>query len=285
MELRILYAILSGLFAWFASFLTKISAEKNYNSFLYTWYSFLSAAFFAFIFYLFSWVYLDNFVFLLIIGLIMWIAYTMNIVSRVKSLKNISATLYFPIYKVISTIFVFIVWIYFYANVIKTNEIIWVVLWLFVPIILINEKENLKHKNMKKGLIMCTISIVFAVIVVTMSKIVNFYELNMFFYIFTWMLLWGVLSLLQYNNKHKINNNSINKIKRISILNWFSIVVWTIFFVKALSWNLWVVYTINSFSILIPIILSVIFYKDNLDIRKIIAIVLTILSMLFFKVF
>jgi len=285
MEPRILYASLSALWAWISAFLTKISAEKNYNSFLYTWYTFLSAAFFSFLFYIYSLEHLDKFIFLLIIWIIMGIAYTMTIISKIESLKNISTTIYFPLYKVISTILAFIIWISFFSDTIKTNEIMGVILWLLVPLVLINKKEHLKHKNLKKGLFMCIISIIFAVITVSMSKIVNFYELNLFFYIFVWTFTWWILSLLQYNKKHKINTNSISKIKRISIINWFIIVIWSIFFVKALSWNFWVVYTINSFSILIPMILSVIFYKDNLDLRKIIAIILTILSMLFFKVF
>lgn len=285
METRILYASISAISAWMTAFLVKISAEKNYNSLLFTWYSLLSASFFAFLFYCFSWEGLDKILFLITIGSIMWISYAIALVSKTEALKNITTTLYFPIYKILSTLLAFIVWISFFTDAIKTNEIIWIFIWLLVPLVLINKKENKKQKNMKLWLLLSIVWIVFAVITITMSKIIKSHDLNIYFYIFVWTLIWWVMCLGQYKRNYKVNINSINKIKRTSIINGLIIMVWSTFFVKAMTWNLWVVYTINSFSILIPIVLSVIFYKDHLDLRKIIAIVLTIVSMLFFKVF
>ena len=118
-----------------------------------------------------------------------------------------------------------------------------------------------------------------------MSKIISMNNFNLYFYISIWWITWWLLSLFQYKRKSNLNKNNISKIKRTAIFNGFLVFIWSVFFIKALSWSLLIVYTINSFSILVPIILSTIFYKENLDLRKIIAIILTIMSMLFFKVF
>lgn len=285
MELRILYAAISWLTAWIASFLHKITAEKWYNSYQFTWYTFLSWAFFSIILFVLSWDVLNNVLAITMIWFIMWVSYTMTVISRIESLKNISTTLYFPSYKIWSTLLAFLVWVIFFTDSIKTNEIFWVIFGLLVPIVLINKTEHLNHKNMKKGISMSMISIVFAVITISMSKIINYYDLSTYFYIFVWNATWAIISLAQYNLKHKKKKYYNNHLKKICLFNWLLLTIWSVFFVKALYWNLWVVYTINSFSMIIPIILSVIIYKDHLDLRKIIAIILTIISMLFFKVF
>jgi multidrug transporter EmrE-like cation transporter len=53
-------------------------------------------------------------------------------------------------------------------------------------------------------------------------------------------------------------------------------------FTRALEGNLAVVFTINSFAILIPIILSIIFYKDHFNFKKAFVIALSIVSIILF---
>jgi uncharacterized membrane protein len=52
--------------------------------------------------------------------------------------------------------------------------------------------------------------------------------------------------------------------------------------VHAVTWNFAVAFTINSFSILIPIILSIIFYWEHFNLKKWMVIVLSIVSILLF---
>ncbi len=284
MDLWFLYALLSAIFAWLSSFFVKVWAEKKYNPFLFTAYSFASYSLFALIFYIFSWDYLNNLKLLIIVSIIMWISYLWTLILRIESLKNIGTIFYFPIYKIFSTIIAFIVWLYLFNDTLEINEVIWIIFWLIVPIVLISKKEKLKQNNLLKWIILCLISWVLAVVSVAMSKIVKINDLNIYLYMLVWGWTWLWISLIQYY-RTKSNYKMDSKVKRVSILSWSFIFIATVFFVKAMSWNMWTVYTINSFSILIPIILSLIFYKEKLDLRKIIAIILTILSMLFFKVF
>jgi uncharacterized membrane protein len=49
-----------------------------------------------------------------------------------------------------------------------------------------------------------------------------------------------------------------------------------------MEWNLAIVSTITSFSILIPIVLSVIFYKEKMTYKKAFVIFLSIISIILF---
>jgi len=55
------------------------------------------------------------------------------------------------------------------------------------------------------------------------------------------------------------------------------------FIIKATEVSLAISYTINSFYILIPIILSILIYKEHMNLRKGIAIVLSLLAIIFFQ--
>ncbi len=284
MDLWFLYWVLSALFAWLASFLLKVSAEKDYNYFLFSTYSFFTWGISAFICYLFSWVYIEEIFLVIILSIMMWLSYFVVFVLRLEALQNISTTFYFLIYKVFSGIWAVIVWILFFKDILALNEIIWISLWLSVPFFIMNGKDKWEQKNLYKWVILCLLSGVFVLVSVFIWKIINLYEFNLFFYVFVWWIVWWIASLFQYK-RSKLKQKTKFKIKRVAMLNWFLTFISSYFFLKALSWNVWVVYTINSFSILIPIILSIIFYSEKLNLRKITAIALTILSMLFFKVF
>ena len=82
----------------------------------------------------------------------------------------------------------------------------------------------------------------------------------------------------------KKNTYSTSKLKRVGFLNGIFLFLATYFFVKStIGSNLGVVYTINSFSLLIPIILSIFLYKEHFDMKKGLAIVLTIASLFFLR--
>ncbi len=108
-------------------------------------------------------------------------------------------------------------------------------------------------------------------------------DLDFSLYFFISGILWTLFSILVYflDKKKNINYNTENTII-------FSIIVWIFnfisfsLFVRALEWNLAVVFTINSFSILIPIILSIIFFKEHFSLKKAFVIGLSIISIILF---
>jgi uncharacterized membrane protein len=89
------------------------------------------------------------------------------------------------------------------------------------------------------------------------------------------------LSYKFFDKKHK-KNYSKKWIYTFWIILWVFQYLWFYTFTHAMGGNLSIVITINSFSILIPIILSVIFYKEEMTIKKWLVIWLSILSVVLF---
>ena len=134
MELWFIYALTSGVIAWLSSFMMKISAEKNHNSPLIIMYTMFSASFFSFLLYLIAWVTIKWLWLLLILSIVMWITYSITSMTRIESLKNIGSFLYFPIYKSLMSVIVFLVWYYLFSERLYTIEALWIVLWIVLSI-------------------------------------------------------------------------------------------------------------------------------------------------------
>ncbi len=111
-------------------------------------------------------------------------------------------------------------------------------------------------------------------------------NLDLSLFVFFWAFFWFLSSIIIYkfdkakkNLKYEKQNKDIIK---FSVFQWVIHFFAFYFFIKALEWNLAVVYTINSFSILIPIILSIIFFKEHFSFKKAFVIVLSIISIILF---
>ena len=95
----------------------------------------------------------------------------------------------------------------------------------------------------------------------------------------------GVIAFFSYRlfkkHKKKILYNDDGLIKFSLALSIVQVIA-VYSFTRALAGNLAVVFTINSFSILIPIILSIIFYKEHFNFKKGLVIVLSIVSIILF---
>jgi len=285
METWFIHALLSGIFAWFYSFSSKISAEKNHSSFLVTTYSMLSCATISLIVYLLTYSTETNFMLLFLVSVINGLFYFIAIILRIESLKNITSIMYFPIYKMLWPVLILIIWILFFSEKLTYFELFWIFLWITVPLLLIWKDDKKKQNNLTKGLILLVISTLFAVLSSASWKIIMINNMNIYLFMFLTSITWTITSYYLYRRNHKNIDREfwINKLKRTWILSGVILFFSIYFFTSSTIWNLWVVYTINSFSILIPIILSIIIYKEHFDFKKSIAIVLTLLSLLFLK--
>jgi multidrug transporter EmrE-like cation transporter len=122
-----------------------------------------------------------------------------------------------------------------------------------------------------------------------MIKQVSVLGLDIWLLVFISSLSWSIISAISYKsfkNQHKKKGidkkYSTKDIYKFSLILWFFNVISFYSFARALEGNLAIAFTINSFSILIPIILSIIFYKDHFDIKKGFVILLSIISIILF---
>ena len=222
---------------------------------------------------------------LFLVSVINGLFYFIAIILRIESLKNITSIMYFPIYKMLWPVLILIIWILFFSEKLTYFELFWIFLWITVPLLLIWKDDKKKQNNLTKGLILLVISTLFAVLSSASWKIIMINNMNIYLFMFLTSITWTITSYYLYRRNHKNIDREfwINKLKRTWILSGVILFFSIYFFTSSTIWNLWVVYTINSFSILIPIILSIIIYKEHFDFKKSIAIVLTLLSLLFLK--
>jgi len=285
METWLIFSIASIFFARFHNFSLKIAAEKHYDISIINIYSYIIATFIFWIYIIFNYknIIFDNFIILFFLGLFNALLFFGSMFSRIESMKNIDTVIFFPLYKTIWPIFVTLISLFFFKENLEFKEIIWIVIWFSIPMLLITNSEKKKQKNLFLWIILVLVTVIFTSITCWFSKEVMIKWYDLIFYLFIVSVSWLFISLISYFYFKKKNKTLKTKgIFKFWIISWILHFASFLSFMLALNWNLAIVYTINSFSILIPIILSVIFYKEEMTYKKAFIIFLSIVSMLFF---
>jgi drug/metabolite transporter (DMT)-like permease len=285
MEPWLFYAIVWVFFSWIYSFLIKVASMKNYNPSMVVGYSYLSWAVFSAIFLFIDGIKITDLWLIALFAFLNVIFYFLSTLTRIESMKNIDSVLFFPIFKTISPILITIIWLYFFKETLSIKEIIWIILGICVPLLLISAHENTRQINLKKGIIYLFITSLLILVSTTVIKQVNVLELNIPLFIFLSMTFGYFISVISHKS---FKNKNTHKKYITKNIFWFGIFIWLFHylslysFARSFEWNLAIAYTINSFSILIPIILSIIFYKDHFNLKKAFVILLSIISVILF---
>ncbi len=288
METWVLYAIiwfiLAGLF-WFGS---KVIARRNYNTSYVSFIAYCSATLvsaFYFLYKHFDNLSIDNYEIILLMWLWNSFFFFGSMLTRVEGHKNIDTTIFFPLYKTFFPIFITIISYFYLWEDLSFKQFLWILCWIAIPLFLITSAENKIQKNLKKGLIFVLLTSIFATVSTMFPKYMHILQLNLDFFIFTAFIsgaFWSFLSYKVFDKDHPHKKFTRKWIYPFAFVLWFIQSIWMIFFTYALEWNFAVAITINSFSILIPIILSVIFYKEEMTKKKAFVIFLSIVSVILF---
>lgn len=284
-NLWLFYALGAMFSSGILSFIGKISAEKKHDSGVVNFYAFISHTLTLFIAFLVLGKF--NFPpFLLILAVIISVVTYYTYKTRVEGLKYISSTTFFVNYRILSSVFILIIGVLYFRETLRLQDLIGFLIGFVVFILLIekNKDDSLKS-NFKKGLYYLLISAICISIMQFAMKYVIINKWDAFFYI----SIVSSLSLLfsYYRNREKLtrrklfnNNNDIVLFGFLQGLFMTSAAVFIIFAYEL--GKLAIVYKIVSFAVLIPIILSVIIYKEKITIKKFIAITLAMVSIWLF---
>ena len=283
----LLFAIAS-IFCWgLFNFGMKVMQQRQYNVSFITLLSSFSWTVVSWIYCLSkywinwptTWGYL-----LLLIAFWNTIFYFLSIQTRVKSLQNIDTTIFFPLHKTFWPIFALIVGLLFFKEWLTIKELVWIVIWIIIPLLLLTKSENRIQKNLKLGVTFVFFTSILAWISWMFPKLAQLQSINIDVFTFFMFFFWTIVTAFSYyvieNKKNKVSLN-----KELLLFWWL---LWILYFLAvytfnvAMQWNYAVVITINSFSILIPIILSVIFYKEEMTKKKAFVIFLSIVSVILF---
>jgi len=160
---------------------------------------------------------------------------------------------------------------------------------LFVPLLLLHKSEHSRQKNLMRGLVLLLLSALLAGVTAALSK----YGATLLSTVFLFMAMsdgiGGSTGLAMFFAKRRHNIDVA--LKHLFDKRFLLLVGGAAFFQFAgyasilygykEGGSLAIVYTINSFYILIPIVLSIIVYKEHWNMRKAFAIGLSIVALAF----
>lgn len=218
----------------------------------------------------------------------LWITmfYIVIVKTRLISLRYLSSSTYFINYRIASSFWLVFVGITFFSETISIKEVIWILIWFFVFYLLIEKKsKNENISDIKKGFLYLLIWSVAVTWVQGVAKDFAISGLDIFTLVFfQWII--GTLCIIFLKWKE-----TLWKVFEIQNMNqWFFLLLSGLVFWLATPLNnyaliggdLAIVYKIISYSLFIPIVLSIIFYKEKVTFKKFIAFGLTIISIFLF---
>lgn len=287
METWYIYAVLSAVFAGLYSLLSKSSAFLNHNSSLVTAWSMLIAALLSFTISDYgNTINYGSLPALLGVSLLNGVLYLIVVITRIESLRYINTTLYFPIYKTIGPIIVTLISLTYFGEALDSSDKFGVMLGVIVPLILITKGEAKSNSEIKRGVILLIIGAVASAFTACIPKFAIETKLQLDFTIAFSLTFGAVASLALYLKSIKNKKNeSFNKdgVMLYSLMGGVTMFLSWQFFGHATKGNLAIAYTINSFSIAITVLLAVLIYREQINSRKIIALILSISAIIFFK--
>lgn len=284
MELWMIYAISASVTIGIFWFCQKIEAESSLNHNTFLIYIYLGYLLYPIAVHL-LWIekiYFD--VQAMVYAFLVAALYITILRCRLKSLCYLTSSTYFINYRIFSSIFLIISGQLFFGEFISVREYMWVLLGFLIFFLLIEKKQQQETKqDMYKGYVYLWISAVLITLLWVIQKNFILHNASSISYIF-YGWFFGILLLLL--TKHKTETVKsifyITNKRHILFLIFASIVftLWIILNLLALrhGWDVAIVYKIISYSLFVPIIGSIIFYKETVTFKKIIAFILTIAS-------
>lgn len=292
MELWFWAAVTGMAFAGVSNFIFKIAAVRQYDG---SRFSFVGATAMFIVLLLIVLLFSEkntlNFV-LFGTGVMAGAFGGLNNILKVKVLQCIDSTIYFPLFKLLSPIIAIVLGLLFFGESFTYTEWIGLLLGIFVPLLLISPGEKGRQKNLALGLIIVVVTASFAAFGSALGK----YTVTLLGdVIFTTLLMTtGVLlgsvgaeySRGGYTRLEKLFH--IPEDRTFIVLSILRSILITIgagmvLLAYYLGGPLAIVHTINSLYILIPIMLSIIYYGEHWNAKKVIAIILSVAALVLFQ--
>lgn len=203
--------------------------------------------------------------------------------ARIESLKYIDTVIYFPINKVLGPIVVVAGGVWWFGDNLTLQQYIGIALSLSVPLLLVSSAEKHRQTNLQLGLVLLVISTLLTAFSGLLGKEGTTIDTTILFFMCLSQFAGAISSLLIYlkqkglrgirfsaNDRRDFFLGGLNGV--LQFLSFYS-------FLKAISLGLIsIVYVIHAHYILIPIILSVWWYKEHINLRKLMAVIVSCLA-------
>jgi drug/metabolite transporter (DMT)-like permease len=290
MELWFWAAVGSAVMSGVGNFLFKVAAKRSYSSEMFSMYGGVTSVVVTLpLALLVSGPHISLFAALVAFGA-GFIAAGAGIM-KVYALRHIDTTIFFPLYKLASPLFAILIGVVVFAESFTTPEMVGLLLGLTVPLLLINKIEHSRQQNLTAGLVL----LLGGAIISATAAGLNKYSTDLWNDV--WWLLTisslgvfiGALTTVAWKSgvrgiKRAIWTDSDTEAAGLAALRGLvmCVALWLGLYAFVRGGSLAVVHTIQSMYILIPIMLSIIFYNEHFNLQKGLAIVLSIAALAFF---
>lgn len=273
MEIWFTLAILSAIFFGFNGFIKKVIAHKWLEKNHFLLYSGIMQTITTFIYFLYngSYFYMTLLFWFLIVARMVLLVEKNS--TMIESLKYIDSSLFFPSNRLITMWAWFFIWLFLFWEYLEQAEVFFLVIWILTVLLLWYKKDKSKNKDLSKWIKFLFLSSLFVIWTSTINKYV-WENHNIALYMFLCNIVWiAYISLkmklwkirLHYNKEEIIYWN----------IYWFFWFIWFVFLLLSLKeWKLVIVQLISTIAILIPIILSYLFLKEEVNKYRVLWLVL-----------
>lgn len=289
MELWLVYSLISCVTVWLFGFFQKIESEsKSINTNGFIIYAHVWMIILPFLMFLSEVSEITVNIKLIFYAIVMNFLYIIILKTRLKSLKFLSSSTYFINYRIFSSILLLIFGQILFWEIISAQEYLWIFLGFIIFYFLLEKKtQNESDNDLKKWYMFLFAGVLLLSVIWLAQKQFTLGDFDVVSYIF-YSGFAGIFSTIMIKNKEeKLWEILYIKRKKDILFLWVTSLIFPIWMYCNLyalisGWDVAVVYKIISYSLFIPIILSIIFYKEKVTVNKIFAFILTVASIWLF---
>ncbi|MFK7780433.1 MAG: hypothetical protein QM490_04860 [Candidatus Gracilibacteria bacterium] len=287
MESWITLSIISGTLVGLSNFISKVSAHNGFNKDRIIFFGNIVYLLFSSVYLILNYKYVEvSFILFLLITLRIIAALQKNIFI-IDSLKYIESGLFFPIFKIIYIFSSFIIGMLLFDEYLGITEHLAIFLGILMIILLSNKDEKKKQINYRKGIIYLLLANFALLFSSSINKYIASIDFDLPTYLFYSSVIGCVYLIFTKRGIYKKSTNEqILRELKYGLIRGFFIYFGFISIILAYKEGpLVLVGMISSIAILIPIVLSIIFYKEKLTINKILAFILFIIIIIILAIF
>jgi len=274
-------ALLTCLSVGLVGFINKVIVEKKYDQKLSAVSFYLAQV----IIYIIAFIYIGNYEISLIIiffGVLWGILDYFYLRTRFISLQGISSYLFFINSRLFSSLALLLLGVVIFGDNISLYEYMGFFIG-FIVFGLLFEKEKVKNIDYKKGLTFLGIGIILLILVHFGIKYVSTILTNIYLLFLSYAFTALIISIFVNRKDINMQIKDFSNIIYLNIIHAFLFFFYIYFLFNTYNLaDLGIAYKIQSYSIFIPIILSIIVYKEKVTYKKMIAFILTMISLWFF---
>lgn len=208
---------------------------------------------------------------------------------KIVALRYIDTTIFFPLFKLLSPFLAVLAGLIIFGERFTALEWFGIGLGHLVPLLLINQVENKRQNNLVKGLVMVILVSGTSALAAALNKYVV--DLGMSEWTTLWYSSWGIFvaSVVMISIKFRalpwsyVALHTSKDLLKAAIFRSVLICVslLCVLYAYGNGGDLGIVQTIHGLYIVIPIVLSVLIYQEHIDWKKVLAVILCIVSLMF----